>query len=82
MTKEEIRLYIAWTNRYKMSVEILGAEATDRMIEEAFKTDCTPVICYNCPYQNECRGKDIVPWLLRCGKYDDYKRAHEVDRHM
>ena len=73
MNKEEIFAKIRETIRYRDGVETIGVEAAERVLENAFETDLTPVICYNCPYRTGCKGKDVVPWLMRCTKYDDYK---------
>ena len=74
LNKEEVFAKIRETNLYKSGVEAIGVEAAEHMLEEAFETDHTPVICYKCPYRSDCKGKDIVPWLMRCSKYDEYKR--------
>lgn len=79
MNKEEVFAKIRETIRYKSGVETIGVEAAEHMLEEAFETDHTPVICYKCPYRSDCKGKDIVPWLMRCSKYDEYKRNPEPE---
>lgn len=76
MTEDGINKRIA--KQIQSCIETLGKEATQEMLDTAKRDDCTPMCCRNCPYHFDCGVIGIVPWLMQCGRYDQYKRTHVI----
>ena len=65
----------------KKCIEALGEESTIEMLQNAEKTDSTPVCCLHCPYI-DCKynGNYGAEWLMGCVRYGEYKRTGVLEK--
>lgn len=65
----------------KRCIEELGEDTTLEWLQDAEKTDSTPICCLHCPY-TDCPFNNTYNsvWLMRCSRYLDYKHSGQIQK--